>query len=526
MNAATDIDMNAVALFAPEARMAAIGMSDRKSGSAAFSEVLRASDPSLKINDKKQLVKGISASVEPAHGELQTGTGQAPQVKPVNQQAGASAHQSRVDGLSPPKETPDLGVTVQRQGLPAAGKAAPLNPALTPPLHGIEALSPNNSRPFPSSVGQLSLAGPSVSAVAPGNPLSAGEVSEQSGVSRSGAERLNSVSTDPSLMRLGGGSQVPAEGVIAERLGDLRSLPSTSNLGPVPQVAGLGRSMAQQVQGLSLEQPLTHPPGQGMLRSAQVVGRQAPGVGDRSTILRGSMIQGRQASNNGALTQEGLLTRRGATIEGLGRASWITGLASTVTLGNSVTPPNLAQPFLNLPGPQGQEAGLLPTTMRLPSGFELSSGSAQGQLLSSVHQPAWAQELAQQAKFMVRDALKFAELKLTPANLGTVEVVVKQEDQQTTLMFFAKNPAVREALEASLQRLQKSFEDDGLNLESTFVSDQSLSEHRQQAAEDFSEHPSGLQHGADRDPGAGIIASKKILPIDLPGSKRLLDIWA
>ena len=164
--------------------------------------------------------------------------------------------------------------------------------------------------------------------------------------------------------------------------------------------------------------------------------------------------------------------------------------------------------------------------MRLPSGFELSSGTAQGQLLSSVHQPAWAQELAQQAKFMVRDALKFAELKLTPANLGTVEVVVKQEDQQTTLMFFAKNPAVREALEASLQRLQKSFEDDGLNLEGTFVSDQSLSEHRQQAAEDFSEHPSGLRQGADRDPAAGIIASNKVLPIDLPGSERLLDIWA
>ena len=513
MNAATDIDMNAVALFAPEARMAAGDVNDRKSGSASFSEVLRSSDPSLKINDQKQSVKGVSATVEPAHRELQTGTGQAPEGKPVNHQAAASAQESRVDGLSRSKETPDLGVTAQRQGLPAAGKAAPLNPALTPPMNGIEALSPTNARPFSSALGQLSLAGPSVTAVAPGNSLSAGELSEQFGVSRSGAERLNSVSTGPSLMRAGGGSQVLAEGVIAERLGDLRSLPSTSNLGSVPQVVELGRSMAQQVQGLSLGQPLTHSPGQGLLRGAQVMGREAPGVGDRSTI-------------NGALTQEGLLNRRGATIEGLGRASWITGLASTVTLGNSVTPPNLAQPFLNLPGPQGQEAGLLPTTMRLPSGFELSSGIAQGQLLSSVHQPAWAQELAQQAKFMVRDALKFAELKLTPANLGTVEVVVKQEDQQTTLMFFAKNPAVREALEASLQRLQKSFEDDGLKLEGTFVSDQSLSEHRQQAAEDFSEHPSGLQQGADRDPGAGIIASKKILPIDLPGSKRLLDIWA
>jgi flagellar hook-length control protein FliK len=57
---------------------------------------------------------------------------------------------------------------------------------------------------------------------------------------------------------------------------------------------------------------------------------------------------------------------------------------------------------------------------------------------------------------------------------------MKQEDDQTTLMFFAKNALVREALESTLQRLQKSFIDDGLDLDQAFVSDQSLAEHKEQ----------------------------------------------
>ncbi|MAI53842.1 MAG: hypothetical protein CMP96_05725 [Gammaproteobacteria bacterium] len=117
---------------------------------------------------------------------------------------------------------------------------------------------------------------------------------------------------------------------------------------------------------------------------------------------------------------------------------------------------------------------------RMPSGFEMTSGVAQGQMVTSFQHAAWAQELAQQTKFMVQDQVRFVELKLNPANLGTVEVVMKQEDDQTTLMFFAKNALVREALESTLQRLQKSFSDDGLDLDQAFVSDQSLAEHKEQ----------------------------------------------
>ncbi|MDG1113382.1 MAG: flagellar hook-length control protein FliK, partial [Pseudomonadales bacterium] len=183
---------------------------------------------------------------------------------------------------------------------------------------------------------------------------------------------------------------------------------------------------------------------------------------------------------------------------------------------------------------QGAGVPILPTLLdsnamggafKLPSGFEISGGTAQGQMVTPFSQPAWAQELAQQAKFMVRDQLQFVELKLKPANLGSVEIVLKQDDDQTTLMFFAKNPAVREALEASLQKLQKSFDEDGLQLEQTFVSDQSLSEHRQQAASEAEQdQANGLKRSAAGGDHADIEDQQAKLLI--PANDQLLDLWA
>ena len=162
---------------------------------------------------------------------------------------------------------------------------------------------------------------------------------------------------------------------------------------------------------------------------------------------------------------------------------------------------------------------------KLPSGFEISGGTAQGQMVTPFSQPAWAQELAQQAKFMVRDQLQFVELKLKPANLGSVEIVLKQDDDQTTLMFFAKNPAVREALEASLQKLQKSFDDDGLQLQQTVVSDQSLSEHRQQAASEAEQDQANGLNGAGASGDQSDITDQQAKLL-IPANDQLLDLWA
>jgi len=138
-------------------------------------------------------------------------------------------------------------------------------------------------------------------------------------------------------------------------------------------------------------------------------------------------------------------------------------------------------------------------------------------------QPAWETELGQHARMMVRENLTLAEIQLKPARLGTIEILVTQEKDQTSLMFFAKNPVVREALEAGLLRLQKSFSEDGLNLEQSQVSDQSLSEHREQQRQTSGQQESVELAGSKMGQIAEDTGSERPLVVAPEG---MLDTWA
>ena len=292
------------------------------------------------------------------------------------------------------------------------------------------------------------------------------------------------------------------------------------------------RSLAQVLQ--SGDTRLSLPSGSTVLGAAQVA--QFDRAGDL-----GRRVRGQASSQIGLISSVGRAAQFGATASmgpEFNRQQLFTDLLmqkDTPLQTGSQLGPNLplAEPATKAaislpPAPNpifAGDAGLNPT-FRLPSGFEVSGASGQGQMLTPFQQAAWAQELAQQAKFMVRDELRFVELKLNPANLGSIEVVLKQEDDQTTLMFFAKNQLVREALESSLQRLQKSFSDDGLQLDEAFVSDQSLAEHKESEGNSFADteqHQSGPQSGlaaiaeTNPDTSAGPL---------IPANDHRIDLWA
>lgn len=292
------------------------------------------------------------------------------------------------------------------------------------------------------------------------------------------------------------------------------------------------RSLAQVLQ--SGDTRLSLPSGSTVLGAAQVA--QFDRAGDL-----GRRVRGQASSQIGLISSAGRAAQFGATASmgsEFNRQQLFADLLmpkDTPLQTGSQLGPNLllaepatkaAIPLPLVPNPIfAGDAGLNPT-FRLPSGFEVSGASGQGQMLTPFQQAAWAQELAQQAKFMVRDELRFVELKLNPANLGSIEVVLKQEDDQTTLMFFAKNQLVREALESSLQRLQKSFSDDGLQLDEAFVSDQSLAEHKESEGNSFADteqHQSGPQSGlaaiaeTNPDTSAGPL---------IPANDHRIDLWA
>jgi len=101
---------------------------------------------------------------------------------------------------------------------------------------------------------------------------------------------------------------------------------------------------------------------------------------------------------------------------------------------------------------------------------------------------------------------------------------MKQDADQTQLTFFSRHQAVRDALEAQMPRLQELFQEDGLTLGETSVSDRSLAEqwHGEQDSEARGMSLSSLQdHDASED------LESVVDPADAQNAESpRLDLWA
>lgn len=148
---------------------------------------------------------------------------------------------------------------------------------------------------------------------------------------------------------------------------------------------------------------------------------------------------------------------------------------ATETTTNAVNPltrlNGLTQAMQNIPG---QGAGMVSMTVAPP-----------------VNSPGWGQVVAQRIAWMVGNGVNLAELQLNPKALGPVEVSISVSNEQANVNFVSQHAGVREALELSVQRLRDMLESNGLNLADVNVSDQSLAEQREFAA-DQSDADSGL----------------------------------
>ncbi|MEK9877986.1 MAG: flagellar hook-length control protein FliK, partial [Betaproteobacteria bacterium] len=182
-------------------------------------------------------------------------------------------------------------------------------------------------------------------------------------------------------------------------------------------------------------------------------------------------------------------------------------------------------------GTQGLDPALLTqnglqqsVTQSVTKGSQSLNPLYQGAVNARIEQTAWMAQIANHAKMAIKDDFRSVEIRLKPAHLGTIEILVSQDDEQTQLAFFTKHAQVREALEGQMPRLQKLFEEDGLKLGDAWVSDQSLAEHR--------EHQTGTERDQDAltPPGfaldqrdAQVVASMTAQKVD---SSAMLDVWA
>jgi flagellar hook-length control protein FliK len=95
--------------------------------------------------------------------------------------------------------------------------------------------------------------------------------------------------------------------------------------------------------------------------------------------------------------------------------------------------------------------------------------------------------------------MSMAEIHLSPADLGPMEVKVRMHNDQASVTVHAANPMVRDQLEQHSHRLREMLSEQGVSLERFEVSDQS----RQQSGEQGNAE-AGSNSGQGRRGGDGL----------------------
>jgi flagellar hook-length control protein FliK len=98
----------------------------------------------------------------------------------------------------------------------------------------------------------------------------------------------------------------------------------------------------------------------------------------------------------------------------------------------------------------------------------LSSGAVRPMVALPVQvpvgQPGWDNAVGERIQWMVSRNLQHAEIKLTPPDLGPMEIKISLHNDQTSVNFIASHAATRDALEAAIPRLREMFGGINLNL--------------------------------------------------------------
>lgn len=99
--------------------------------------------------------------------------------------------------------------------------------------------------------------------------------------------------------------------------------------------------------------------------------------------------------------------------------------------------------------------------------------------------PKWSQEIAQNLMIMASRRLDMAQMAITPAHLGPINVALKLTQDQASVLFVAATPQAKEALEQNMNKLATMLAENGLQLQDAQVSSGQSQEDRQAAQQAF-----------------------------------------
>ena len=131
-------------------------------------------------------------------------------------------------------------------------------------------------------------------------------------------------------------------------------------------------------------------------------------------------------------------------------------------------PPRIVEVEIPLPAAAPEPAPFASHVQHASAGLR---SDAVVQLHTPVSHPAWRDEAAERMASLVTRGVERAELRLSPAELGPVEVRIDVRGSEATLAIVAAQPATRDALEQALPALRDLLSQQGLSLGEATVRD-------------------------------------------------------
>mgnify|MGYP005753551789 FL=1 len=216
--------------------------------------------------------------------------------------------------------------------------------------------------------------------------------------------------------------------------------------------------------------------------------------GGRGVATPGFLLQGRELA-------AAVVSNRGASGQAIQALQGEPGSVSTPQAGQAVNVHAAAQLLRHAPPPQ-------PATPQLP-------------VHTPANQPAWAEDVGNQVRWMLGRAESKAELVLTPPNLGKLEVSINLNGDQTTAQFIASSQAARDALERAMPQLREVLQQAGIML-----GDANVSTSQQGAGGDGQEGRSGRGAGSAAERAEGATGAAGSGSVWLRQQQGMVDTFA
>lgn len=115
-------------------------------------------------------------------------------------------------------------------------------------------------------------------------------------------------------------------------------------------------------------------------------------------------------------------------------------------------------------------------------------------ITAHLHDNKWSQQLSDRVLWLARGDVQNAQINITPAHLGPIQISLSLNGEQMTAHFVSANQEVRQALEDALPRLREMLAGAGINLGQANVGSQ---QQQQAQAEQFAAKGENSRQSSD-----------------------------